>query len=116
MSLSEPCSVLPLLRRLTGAVTVRWSVPVAAATKLNKESYRTFLASGTPEAADGYRGTKRRAAAAVAEAKTRAWEEFGEAIETDFRTASKRFWSAIRRLRGGSGAPSTLCMVGTGLC
>ncbi|TWW74022.1 hypothetical protein D4764_14G0000230 [Takifugu flavidus] len=55
----------------------------------------------TPAAADGYRRAKRSAATAVAEAKTRAWEEFGEAMENDFRTASKRFWTTIRRLRRG---------------
>ncbi|TWW77679.1 hypothetical protein D4764_12G0010690 [Takifugu flavidus] len=38
---------------------------------------------------------------AVAQAKTRAWEEFGEAIKNDFWTASKRFWTTIRRLRKG---------------
>ncbi|TWW77619.1 Transposon TX1 uncharacterized 149 kDa protein ORF 2 [Takifugu flavidus] len=30
--------------------------------------------------------------------KTRAWEEFGEAMANDFRTASKRFWTTIRHL------------------
>ncbi|TWW53743.1 hypothetical protein D4764_0109230 [Takifugu flavidus] len=54
-----------------------------------KESYRALLACGTPEAADGYRRAKRSAATAVAEAKTRAWEEFGEAMENYFRMASK---------------------------
>ena len=34
-----------------------------------------------------YRQAKRNAALAVAEAKTRAWEEFREAMENDFRTA-----------------------------
>ncbi|TWW62402.1 hypothetical protein D4764_04G0010490 [Takifugu flavidus] len=68
---------------------------------LKKESYRALLACGTPEAADRYRRAKRSAATAVAEAKTRAWEEFGEAMENDFRTASKRFWTTIRRLRRG---------------
>jgi len=101
LSPNRPCSVPPLLRRLTGAVAVRWLVPAVAATpepaggavKLKKESYRAFLASGTLEAADGYRRAKRNAASAVAEAKTRAWEEFGEAMENNFRMASKRFWS-----------------------
>ncbi|TWW73543.1 hypothetical protein D4764_15G0009370 [Takifugu flavidus] len=51
--------------------------------------------------ADRYRQTKRSAATAVAEAKTQAWEEFSEAMENDFRTASKRFWTTIRRLRKG---------------
>ena len=85
-----------------GNPRTRWWTPaVRDAVKLKKESYRAFLACGTPEAADRYRLAKRAAAAAVAEAKTRVWEEFGEAMENDFRTASKRFWSTIRRLRGG---------------
>ena len=37
------------------------------------------------------------AAVAVAEAKTRVWGEFGEAMENVFRTALRRFW----RLRKG---------------
>ncbi|TWW59255.1 hypothetical protein D4764_06G0007850 [Takifugu flavidus] len=66
-----------------------WTSAVRDAVKLKKESYRALLACGTPEAADGYRCAKRSAAMAVAEAKTRAWEEFGEAMENDFQTASK---------------------------
>ncbi|TWW73592.1 R2DM Retrovirus-related Pol polyprotein from type II retrotransposable element [Takifugu flavidus] len=85
-----------------GNARTRWWTPaVRDAVKLKKESYRALLACGTPEAADGYRHAKRSAATAVAEAKTRAWEEFGEAMENDFRTASKRFWTTIRRLRRG---------------
>ncbi|KAI3351206.1 hypothetical protein L3Q82_005761 [Scortum barcoo] len=38
---------------------------------------------------------------AVLEAKTRVWEEFGEAMEEDYRSASKRFWQTVRRLRRG---------------
>ena len=64
--------------------------------KLKKEAYRTLLAGRTPEAADVYRQAKRNAALAATEAKTRAWEEFGEAMEKDFRTASKRFYTTIR--------------------
>ena len=71
------------------------------AVKLKKESYRTFLACGTPEAVGRYRQAKQSEAAAVAKAKTRTWEEFGEAMENDFRTASQRFWTPIRRLRRG---------------
>jgi len=85
--------------------------------KLKKESYRTFLASGTLEAADGYRRTKLSSALVVPEAKTLAWEEFGEVMENDFRTASKRdSGPPSDGAGGGSGAPSTPCMVGMGLC
>ncbi|TWW71634.1 EARP-interacting protein [Takifugu flavidus] len=78
-----------------------WTPAVRDAVRLKKESYRALLACGTPEAADRYRQAKQSAATAVAEAKTRAWEEFGEAMESDFRTASKRFWTTIRHLRRG---------------
>ncbi|TWW81711.1 hypothetical protein D4764_01G0015260 [Takifugu flavidus] len=111
-SQSGPCSVPPLLRRLTGAVAAR----------LKKESYRALLACGTPEAADSYRQAKRSAATPVAEAKTRAWEKFGEAIENDFRTASKsgdgmlltpirnvvdRWKEYFKDLRNSTNAPSS---------
>ncbi|TWW74372.1 R2DM Retrovirus-related Pol polyprotein from type II retrotransposable element [Takifugu flavidus] len=57
---------------------IRWWTPeVRGAVKLKKEAYRSWLVCGSPEAADRYRLAKRVAAATVAEAKTRAWEEFG---------------------------------------
>ncbi|KAI3356977.1 hypothetical protein L3Q82_003609 [Scortum barcoo] len=60
-----------------------------------------MLACGTPDAVDRYRQAKQAAARAVLEAKTRVWEEFGEAMEEDYRSASKRFWQTVRRLRRG---------------
>ena len=42
-------------------------------------------------------------AVAVVEAKSVAWEEFGEAVESDFQSASKRFWGIWRLRRGRSG-------------
>ncbi|KAK0134946.1 LINE-1 reverse transcriptase [Merluccius polli] len=76
-----------------GNSRTRWWTPaVRDAVKLKKESYRTFW----PVAL-----RRQQAAVAVTEAKTRTWEEFGEAMENDFRTASKRFWTTIRRLRRG---------------
>ena len=56
---------------------------------------------GTPEAADTYRQVKWCAAMAVVEAKTWAWEEFGEAMGNHFWMALKRFWTTIRHLRMG---------------
>ncbi|TWW70516.1 hypothetical protein D4764_18G0013220 [Takifugu flavidus] len=86
-----------------------WCPVVRDAVRLKKEWYRALLACGSPEAADRHRKAKRSAATAVAKATTRAWEEFGEAMENDFRTASKRFWTTIRRLRKGK-----QCTVNTG--
>nr|XP_054599407.1 uncharacterized protein LOC129163984 isoform X1 [Nothobranchius furzeri] len=93
-------------RRIVGACrggnprTRWWTLAVRDAVKLKKESYQVFLACGTPEAADGYRQSKWNAARVVTESKTRAWEQFGETVEQVFHTASRRFWSTIRRLGG----------------
>ena len=81
--------------------TCWWTPEVRDAVKLKKGCYKDLLACRTPEAADRYRLAKRTAAAVVAEAKTRAWEKFGETMEKDFRVASKRFWTTIKRLRRG---------------
>ncbi|KAK3557981.1 hypothetical protein QTP86_005631 [Hemibagrus guttatus] len=78
-----------------------WTLEVRDAVKLKKESYRAWLAWGTPEAAEAYRQAKRTTAVVVSEAKTRVWEEFGEAMEKDYRTASGKFWQTVRRLRRG---------------
>ncbi|KAK3505944.1 hypothetical protein QTP70_018870, partial [Hemibagrus guttatus] len=78
-----------------------WTLEVRDAVKLKKESYRAWLARGTPEAAEAYRQAKRTTAVVVSEAKTRVWEEFGEAMEKDYRAASGKFWQTVRRLRRG---------------
>ncbi|XP_054862758.1 golgi transport 1Ba isoform X1 [Amphiprion ocellaris] len=79
--------------------SICWWIPaVREAIRLKKEAFWAWLARGSPEAANGYRLAKR---AAVAEAKTRVWEEFVEAMEKDFRLVSRRFWQTIRRLGGG---------------
>ncbi|KAI3352723.1 hypothetical protein L3Q82_019304 [Scortum barcoo] len=81
------------------AATLRtqwWTPEVRDAVRLKKESYRTMLACGTPDAVDRYRQAKQAAARTVLEAKTRVWEEFGEAMEEDYR----------RRPRRDSGKPS----------
>uniref|UniRef100_A0A671UNG7 Reverse transcriptase domain-containing protein n=2 Tax=Sparus aurata TaxID=8175 RepID=A0A671UNG7_SPAAU len=107
-------------RKVSGACRggnprTRWWTPeVRIAVKLKKESYRAWLARGTPEAADGYRQAKRAAARAVSEAKTRVWEEFGEAMEEDYRSASKKFWQTIRRLRRGKQSSTNTVYSGGG--
>ncbi|KAK3515760.1 hypothetical protein QTP70_030463 [Hemibagrus guttatus] len=81
-----------------------WTLEVRDAVKLKKESYRAWLARGTPEAAEAYRQAKRTAAGVVSEAKTRVWEEFGEAMEKDYRTASGKFVvseGVVQQLLGG---------------
>ncbi|TWW77409.1 hypothetical protein D4764_12G0007990 [Takifugu flavidus] len=85
-----------------GNPRTRWWTPeVRGAVRLKKEAYRSWLVCGSPEAADRYRLAKQAAAKKVAEAKTQVWEEFGEAMEEDFRSAPRTFWQTVRCLRGG---------------
>ncbi|KAI3355554.1 hypothetical protein L3Q82_018389 [Scortum barcoo] len=119
LSPSGPCSLPPLstlaVRKLwtQGLWCLSWRQPrtrwwtpeVRDAVRLKKESYRAMLACGTPEPWTAQRLPGNRpskpAARTVLEAKTRVWEEFGEAMEEDYRSASKRFWQTVRRLRRG---------------
>ncbi|KAI3372001.1 hypothetical protein L3Q82_006868 [Scortum barcoo] len=62
-----------------------------------------MLACGTPDA--GLTGTGRPSKPQPGRSwrqKLRVWEEFGEAMEEDYhRSASKRFWQTVQRLRRG---------------
>ncbi|KAL0194436.1 hypothetical protein M9458_012732, partial [Cirrhinus mrigala] len=91
-----------------------WTTEVRDAVRLKKESYRAWLVRGTPEAAEEYRWAKRTAARVVVEAKNRVWEEFGEAMEKDYRLASKIFWQTVRRLRRGKQCPANTVYSGGG--
>ncbi|KAI3355523.1 hypothetical protein L3Q82_017908 [Scortum barcoo] len=46
----------------------------------------------------------------VLEAKTRVWEEFGEAIEEDNRSASKRFWQTVKAPQKGEAVLCQHCL------
>ncbi|KAI3376734.1 hypothetical protein L3Q82_000004 [Scortum barcoo] len=60
---------------------------------------------GNPEPGGGHRKYRQaKQATALGRSwrqKLRVWEEFGEAMEEDYRSASKRFWQTVRRLRRG---------------
>ncbi|KAI3371782.1 hypothetical protein L3Q82_024331 [Scortum barcoo] len=134
LSPSGPCSLPPLSTRRFEVVDARSLVPVVAATpepvvvdtgskgcrqRLKKESYRTMLACGTPDdAVDRYHWQAKQAAArTVLEAKTRVWEEFGEAMEEDYRSASKRdSGKPSGASEGGSSTLPTLFTVQVGSC
>jgi len=60
------------------------------------------LVQGSPETAERYWEARRAAASAVAEAKTRVWEEFKEAMEKDFWLASRKFWQTVWQLSKGN--------------
>ncbi|KAI3357197.1 hypothetical protein L3Q82_015654 [Scortum barcoo] len=96
-------------RKVSGACRggnprTRWWTPeVRDAVRLKKESHigPCWPVGLLTQLIDRYRQAKQAAARTVLEAKTRVWEEFGEAMEEDYRSASKRFWQTVRRLRRG---------------
>ncbi|KAI3367450.1 hypothetical protein L3Q82_026305 [Scortum barcoo] len=119
LSLSGPCSLPPLSdalavrscgRKVSGACRGRQSPNPVVDTgskgcRQAEEgvlSAGTMLACGTPDAQlTGTGRPSKPQPGTVLEAKTRVWEEFGEAMEEDYRSASKRFWQTVRRLRRG---------------
>ncbi|KAI3377927.1 hypothetical protein L3Q82_009055 [Scortum barcoo] len=96
-------------RKVSGACRggnprTRWWTPeVRDAVRLKKESLSDHVGlwDSWTQLINRYRQAKQAAARTVLEAKTRVWEEFGEAMEEDYRSASKRFWQTVRRLRRG---------------
>lgn len=87
---------------------------VRDAVRLKKETYQAWLAHGTPEAADGYWQAKRTVPRVDVEAKSWVWEEFSEAMEKDYRSASKKFWQTVRRLSRGKQCPANTVYRGGG--
>jgi len=84
-----------------GVRTPWWTPEVRASVAAKKVAFLAWLGSGSPDLRERYRTLRKEAAKAVAEAKVRAWESFGEEMEADYRTANKVFWQTIRRIRRG---------------
>ncbi|KAK3558852.1 hypothetical protein QTP86_030442 [Hemibagrus guttatus] len=84
--------------REVGDIESEWTM---FSTSIVDAAIRSCGRKGTPEAAEAYRQAKQTTAVVVSEAKTWVWEEFGEAMEKDYRTASGKFWQTVRHLRRG---------------
>ncbi|KAI3371579.1 hypothetical protein L3Q82_024147 [Scortum barcoo] len=82
-----------------------WTPEVRDAVRLKKESYRTMLACGTPDAVDRYRQAKQAAARTVLEAKTSGLggvrkQEAGDS-EVDSSITQAEVTEVVRKLLGG---------------
>ncbi|KAK3520878.1 hypothetical protein QTP86_015402 [Hemibagrus guttatus] len=87
--------------REVGDIESEWTMFSSSIVDTAIRSCGRKLAQGTPDTAEAYRQAKQAAAWVVSEAKTQVWEEFGEAIDKDYRTASGKFWQTVRHLRRG---------------
>ena len=64
-------------------------------------AYKAWLANKSSlELRSQYSEARKAAAAGVKLSKKKAWKEFGERLDDDFKTANKVFRQTIRRLRG----------------
>ncbi|KAI3356040.1 hypothetical protein L3Q82_017311 [Scortum barcoo] len=88
LSPSGPCSLPP---RIVDA----WQFEVVDARSL------VPVVVAIPEPGGGHRKPSKPQPGRSWRQKLRVWEEFGEAMEEDYRSASKRFWQTVRRLRRG---------------
>ncbi|KAI3373508.1 hypothetical protein L3Q82_022104 [Scortum barcoo] len=87
LSPSGPCSLPPLSTRQFEVVDARSLVPVVAATP------NPVVDTGSQASLLPGRSWRQK--------KLGSGRRFGEAMEEDYRSASKRFWQTIRRLRRG---------------
>ena len=63
-------------------------------------AHKVWLANKSSlEVRSQYSEARKAAATTVKLSKERAWKEFGERLDHDFKTANKVFWQTIRRLR-----------------
>ena len=66
-----------------------------------QSAYKAWLANKSSlELCSQHFEARKAAATKVKLSKKRAWKEFGERLDDDFKTANKVFWQSIRRLRG----------------
>ena len=78
-----------------------WNQEVKEAIYAKKVAYKALLANKSSlELRSQYSEARKAATAKVEMSKERAWKEFGERLDDDFKMANKLFWLTIRRLRG----------------
>ena len=108
-SATEACGVKTLGSQHGEKRPAWWSEDVRSVVGKKKAAYRKWIHHQTPENWAKYTEQRDNTKNVVAEAKKKAWEEFGLQLETDYHTANKVFWQTIRRLRKG-GQQSTRAM------
>ena len=78
-----------------------WTEELQLLVQEKKRAYRAWLNMPNSDSRGVYCEAKKAVKEAVAAAKANSWENFGVALESNFREAPKVFWQTIRRLRTG---------------
>jgi exonuclease III len=81
-----------------------WTEELQLLVQEKKKAYRAWLNMPNSDSRGAYCNAKKAVKEAVTAAKANSWENFGMALESNFREASKVFWQTIRRLRSRKSA------------
>ena len=81
--------------------TAWWSQEVQKAIRAKKTAFRAWLINKSSEQLRLRYSTARKTAAnIVKQSKEKSWKEFGQWLNTEYRSANKVFYKTICRLRG----------------
>ena len=81
--------------------TAWWNQEVKEAILAKKAAFRAWLTNKScTQLKSQYSAARKTAAMKVKQSKEKSWEDFGQKLDTDYRSANKVFWQTIRRLRG----------------
>ena len=81
--------------------TPRWNQEVKEAIPAKKDAFKARLQDrSSSDLQSRYTEARKAATLAVTKSKEKSWEEFGRRLDSNYFSANKVFWQAIRRLRG----------------
>ena len=81
--------------------TVRWNQDVKEAIRAKKTEFKAWLINKSSEQLRlRYCATRMTAATIVKQSEEKSCKEFGQKLDTDYRSANKVFCQTIRRLHG----------------
>ena len=81
--------------------TAWWNQEVKEDIHAKKTAFRAFITNKSFEQLRlRHSAARKTAAIIVKQSKEKSWKEFGQKLDTGYRSANKVFWQTIRRLRG----------------
>ena len=95
------CGLKRVANGPAGRCTPWWTEELQSLVQEKKRAYRAWLNMPNSASRGAYCDAKKAVKEAVTAAKANSWENFGVALESNFRDAPKVFWQTIRRLRAG---------------
>ena len=80
--------------------TAWWNKKIKKAIRAKKTAFRDWLTNKSSEQLRlRYSAARKTAATIVKQSKEKSWKEYGQKLDTDYRSANKIFWQTIRCLR-----------------